>query len=76
MKLYRAGAETELHTDATCHGYEAILRQRDNDDNAFRPVYYASGKTTPVKENVTSYELKVLAIVKAVEKFRVNLWGI
>ena len=73
LKLYIVGAETELHTDASSHGYGAILMQRDNDDNAFHTVYYASGKTTPAEEKFTSYELEVLAIVKALEKFRVYL---
>lgn len=57
-------------------GYEAILMQRDNVDNAFHPVYYASGKTTPAEEKYTSYEVEVLAIIKSLKKFRVYLLGI
>ena len=33
-------------------------------------------KATPEEENFTCYEFKVLATVKALEKFRVYLWGI
>lgn len=73
LKLYRIGAETELHTDASLLGYGAILLQRSNDDNAMHPVYYASGKTTPTEQKYISYELEVLAIVKALKKFRVYL---
>jgi len=37
------------------------------------PVYYCNGKTTSEEEKYTSYELVVLAIVKAFKKFRVYL---
>lgn len=73
LKLYKVGAETELHTDASSHGYGAILLQRSTDDNAMHPVYYASGKTTPTEQKYISYELEVLAIVKVLKKFRVYL---
>ncbi|MCO6516465.1 MAG: hypothetical protein J6586_08215 [Snodgrassella sp.] len=76
LKLYRVGAETQLHTDACSGGYGAILLQRDSEDNVFHPVYYSSGKTSPAEEKYTSYELEVLAIVKALKKFRVYLLGI
>lgn len=46
LKLYKPGAETELHTDASKFGYGAILLQKSGSDNAFHPVYYASGQTT------------------------------
>ncbi|XP_011858346.1 PREDICTED: uncharacterized protein LOC105555908, partial [Vollenhovia emeryi] len=76
LNLYRVGAETELHTDASMHGYGAILLQRNSDDDAMHPIYYASGKTTPAEEKYPSHELEVLAIVKALRKFRVYLLGI
>lgn len=53
-----------------------ILMQRDCNDMKFHPVYYASGKTTSAEEKYTSYELEVLAIIKALKKFRVYLLGI
>lgn len=76
LALYRTNAETELHTDASMHGYGAILLQRNNEDRLMHPVYYASGKTTPAEERYTSYELEVLAIVRALRRFRVYLLGI
>lgn len=75
LKLYRMGAGTELHTDASADGYGAILMQLDLNDGKFHPVYFASGKTTPAEAKYTSYELEVLAVVKALNKFRVYLLG-
>lgn len=76
LNLYRVSAETELHTDASKYGYGAILFQRNNEDQLLHPVYYASGKTTPAEEKYASYKLEVLAIVKALKRFRVYLLGI
>lgn len=42
----------------------------------FHPVYYVSGRTTPAEAKYDSYKLEVLAIVKALKKFRVYLIGI
>jgi hypothetical protein len=64
LSLYEIGAETELHIDASMHGYGAM-----------HPVYYCSGKTIPAEEKYTSYELEVLAIMKALKKFRVYFLG-
>lgn len=77
LSLYRANAETELHTDASNkYSYGAILLQRNSEDRLLHPVYYASGKTTPAEEKYASYELEVLAIVKALKRFRVYLLSI
>lgn len=76
LRIYCPGAETELHTDASSQGYGAILLQRDNEDRLFHPVYYASGKLSNSEAKFHSYELEVLAIIKALRKFRVYLIGI
>ena len=52
------------------------MLQRNSEDKALHPVHYASGKTTPTEEKYTSYELELLAIVKALEEFRIYLLGI
>ncbi|EFN75587.1 Retrotransposable element Tf2 155 kDa protein type 2 [Harpegnathos saltator] len=54
----------------------AILLQRDNNDQLFHPEYYASGKTTVAEERYSSYELEVLAIIKALRKFRIYVLSI
>lgn len=76
LNLYVVGAETELHTDASIHGYSAILLQKSVEDNAFHLIYYSSSKTTAVEQKYSSYELEVLAIIKVLRKFRVYLIGI
>lgn len=76
LRLYKANATTELHTDASVDGYGAILLQKSDEDGAFHPIHYSSGKTSPAERRYTSYELEVLAIVKALVKFRVYLLGI
>lgn len=67
LNLYRTGAETELHTDASKIGYGAILLQRSAADRQLHPVYFASEKTTPAEQNYSSYELEVLAIIRALQ---------
>lgn len=76
LRIYCPNAETELHTDASSQGYGAILLQKDSEDRSLHPIFYASGKTTQAEAKLCSYELEVLAIVKAVRKFRVYLIGI
>lgn len=72
---YRVGAETELHTDASKHGYRAILLQRDEDDGFLHPIYDTSGKTTLAEEKYPSYKLEVFVIGRALRRFHVYLLG-
>lgn len=52
------------------------MLQQDSEDKKWHSVYYANGRTTATEEKYPSYELEVLAIVKALLKFRVYLFGI
>lgn len=76
LNLFRVGAETELHTDASMYGFGAILLQKNSENKKLHPVYYASGKTTPAEQKYPSYELEVLAIVRALKRLRTYLLGI
>lgn len=69
LKLYRVGAETELHTDASRYSLGVILLQKDAENNQLHLVYYASWKTVDAEEKYNSYKLEVLAIVKTLRKF-------
>lgn len=75
LALYDSQAETELHTDACKLGLGGILLQR-NDCGLLRPVAYYSRQTTPEEQNYSSYDLETLAVVSALQKFRVYLVGI
>jgi len=55
LHLYRIGAETELHTDASALGYGAMLLQKSGEDNLFHPIYYSSGKTTSAEAKYASW---------------------
>ncbi|KAL0828840.1 hypothetical protein ABMA28_003751 [Loxostege sticticalis] len=74
LALYNPEAETELHTDASKVGVAGILLQRDG--NALRPIAYFSKQTTPEEQNYSSYDLETLAVVSALQKFRVYLIGV
>ena len=75
LAIYRPGVETEVHTDASQIGLGAVLLQRQ-DDGKLHPVCYYSRKTSKDEAKYHSYELEALAIVCALERFRVYLIGI
>lgn len=75
LRLYNPHAETELHTDASAHGLAAILMQKQK-SSQWAPVSYYSQATNRAEANYHSFELEMLAIVKAVERFHVYLYGL
>jgi len=70
LSVFNSKLETEVHTDTCRDGHDAILLQRDPDDQKLHPVYYFSRKTNSTERNYTSYELDDLVDVRALEKFR------
>ncbi|KRT80433.1 hypothetical protein AMK59_8411 [Oryctes borbonicus] len=75
LAIYSHGAETELHCDASTHGYGAILLQRQA-DGKLHPVMYFSKRTTDAETRYHSYELECLAIVNAIKRFDIYLKGV
>jgi len=73
LRLYDPGAETELHTDACSLG--AILLQKQK-DRSWGVIAFYSQATNQAESNYHSFELEMLAIVRAVERFHVYLYGI
>lgn len=75
LYLYSSKAETELHCDACRVGYGSILLQKQ-DDGRFHPIFYFSKRTTDQETRYHSYELECLAIIYAIKRFHVYLYGI
>jgi len=75
LSIYHPGDPTELYCDASSQGFGAVLLQRKA-DGRFHPVFFFSKRTTEVKSRYHSYELKTLAIVYALRRFRIYLQGI
>lgn len=75
LKIFDIRLRTEMHTDASCLAYSAILMQY-HPNSGLHPVYYMSRKTNDAQSRYTSYELEALAIIEGVKKFRHYLYGI
>lgn len=73
--VYDPFKETELHTDASKIGFGAVLLQRQ-DDHKFHPVAFFSKTASESESRYHSYELETLAVVYALDRFRVYLTGI
>ncbi|XP_039310737.1 uncharacterized protein LOC113005059 [Solenopsis invicta] len=75
VRLYNPSLETELHTDASSIVLAAILLQKQ-DRGKWTPVAYYSQATNDAESRYHSFELEMLAVVKAVERFHIYLYGI
>lgn len=71
LRLYNLTVKTQLHTDANASRIGAILVQKQGNGSWVPIVYYSQAET-----NNHSYELKMLAIVKSVERFHIYLYGL
>lgn len=75
LAIYNSQADTQLHTDASSLGLGAILLQKYSNKN-WLPVTYFSQSTNQAESRYHSFELEMLAIVKAIERFHIYLYGI
>lgn len=75
LAIYSPSADTELHCDASSHGYGVVLMQKQA-DGKFHPISYFSKRTSKTETNYHSFELEALAIIYSLERFRVYLQGI
>lgn len=75
LLIYSLLLETQLHCDASSHGYGSILMQKQP-DGKFHPVAHFSKRTTPTESEYYSFELEMLAIVYSLQRFRIYLQGI
>lgn len=74
LALYSPSDLTELHCDASSHGYGGILMQKKK-DNEWHPVFYFSKRKTDTESRYHSFELETLAIINAIKRFRIYLEG-
>lgn len=75
LSIYNPKRVTELHTDASSHGFGAVLLLKQ-EDGKLHPVSYYLRRTTATEEKYHSFELETLAIIYALRRFRVYLEGI
>ena len=66
-----------LSTDASIDGLGAVLEQPVSDDpeDGMKPISYISRTTTEAERNYSITDLEAAAVVFAVKKFRVYLYG-
>lgn len=75
LALYSPKAETQLHCDASSHGYSGILMQKQK-DLKFHPVFYYSQRTTESESKQHSFILELAAIINSIKRFHVYILGI
>ena len=75
MAYFDPKKETELVTDASLSGLSTILMQNTPGQEDKRVVAYASQSLTDVKRCYSQTEREVLAIVWAVERLHLYLYG-
>ena len=75
MAYFDPDKETELTTDASPTGLSAILVQRTPGSKDRRVVSYISRTLTPVERRYSQTEKEALAIVWAIEKLHIYLFG-
>lgn len=75
LRLYNPAAETELHTDASSLGLAAILLQKQT-FKEWAPVAYFSQTTNQAESRYHSFELEMLAVIRAIERFHIYLYGL
>lgn len=73
LGIYNPAAETQLHIDASAFRLSAILMQKQASGNWSAIAYY-SQMTNQAESRYHSFELEMLAIVCAIERFHVYLY--
>ncbi|XP_053968928.1 uncharacterized protein LOC128870341 [Anastrepha ludens] len=74
LKIFKQNGKTQLHVDASKHGFGATLVQQH--ESKWHPVFYWSRKTSPQEGKLHSYFLEVKAAYLATKRLRHYLMGI
>ena len=69
LTLYDPNASTKISADASSYGLGAVLFQRKDDTDSWKPVAYSSRTLTEAKCHYTQIEKEALATTWACEKF-------
>ncbi|XP_017486578.1 PREDICTED: uncharacterized protein LOC108375015 [Rhagoletis zephyria] len=75
LTLYDFNALHEVHTDASSVGIAGVFLQSTDEGRTWNAVMYFSRRCTDLESRYHSYELEVLAVVEALQRFRVHLLG-
>lgn len=75
VRVYNSNLETELHTNASPIALAAILLQKQ-ERGKWTPVAYFSQATNDAESRYHFFELEMLAVVNAIERFHIYLYGI
>ena len=75
LAYFNPTAPTNLVTDASPIGLGAVISQLQT-DGSWRPISYASRSLTPVEQRYSQIERESLAILFAIQRFRMYLYGI
>ena len=75
MAYFDPNKETEVITDASPTGLSAMLLQNTPSSDNKRVVVYVSRTLTPVERRYSQTEKEALAIVWAIEKLHIYLYG-
>lgn len=73
--LCNPSAKSELHTDASSIAIAAILLQLQ-ETGLWASIAFYSQTTNDTESRYLSYELEMLALVKAIERLHIYLYGI
>lgn len=69
LAIYDPKRDTEIHCDASSHGFGASLLQKQ-DDGKSHPVAFFSKKAAEDETKLHSFELETSAIVYALKRFQ------
>ena len=75
LASYNATHETKIRSDASNHGFGAVLLLRESNNAEFRPVYFASRSLTPAESRYSIIEKEAAAITWACKKFDKYILG-
>ncbi|XP_024880926.1 uncharacterized protein K02A2.6-like [Temnothorax curvispinosus] len=75
LSLFNTNKKTRISADSSSYGLGAVLEQFDEEQEDWRPVYYASRALSKTKKRYAQIEKEALALTWAYEKFAAFIIG-